>query len=190
MDTLNKLHFVESDAVPKEGAKIENLSTSIKITHACGCVLTQHFACGQTPRRPDDTDECYERRQAERAYFVELCPEHEKDFLQRKKTDPAELRERCIDLIWDYIQRAGSQDVSNLFFHLAPKLRLLPFTDAVVDTFRGIIGFDCWLRTNERADATTAFLTDAMHDVQECLHYYEEEWYSPRTDSYKEHFHS
>ena len=46
MDTLDKLCIIESDAVPKEGAKIENLSTSIKITHSCGCVMVEHFACG------------------------------------------------------------------------------------------------------------------------------------------------
>lgn len=77
MDTLDKVRFVESDAVPKEGAKIETLSTSIKITHACGCVLVEHFACGHTPRRPDESDESYQRRQAERKYYVKLCPEHQ-----------------------------------------------------------------------------------------------------------------
>ena len=86
MDTLDKVRFVESDAVPKEGAKIETLSTSIKITHACGCVLVEHFACGHTPRRPDESDESYQRRQAPRKYFVKLCPEHEKQ-LNRQQTE-------------------------------------------------------------------------------------------------------
>ena len=45
MDTLDKVRFIESDAVPKEGASIKSLSTSIEITHACGCVLVEHFAC-------------------------------------------------------------------------------------------------------------------------------------------------
>ena len=44
MDTLDKVRFIESDAVPKEGASIKSLSTSIEITHACGCVLVEHFA--------------------------------------------------------------------------------------------------------------------------------------------------
>ena len=39
MDTLDKLRIIESDAVPKDDAKIENLTTSIKITHSCGCVM-------------------------------------------------------------------------------------------------------------------------------------------------------
>ncbi len=32
MDTLDKVRFIESDAVPKEGASIKSLSTSIEIT--------------------------------------------------------------------------------------------------------------------------------------------------------------
>ncbi|BBL00420.1 hypothetical protein A3BBH6_06560 [Alistipes onderdonkii subsp. vulgaris] len=80
MSTLDKVRFIESDAVPKEGASVKSLSTSIEITHACGCVLVEHFACGRTPRRPDETSESYERRQAERKYFVKLCSEHRMQF--------------------------------------------------------------------------------------------------------------
>lgn len=80
MDTLDKLRLIESDAVPEEGAKIDALSTSIRIIHACGCVLVEHVACGRTPRRPDETPERYRRRQAERKYFVKLCPEHRAQF--------------------------------------------------------------------------------------------------------------
>ncbi len=77
MDILDKLSIIESDAVPKEGARIENLSTSLKITHACGCVLVEHFACGTpTGVRKDEEPEKYERLQAERKYFVELCNAH------------------------------------------------------------------------------------------------------------------
>ena len=47
MCQIDKLRIIESDAVPKEGAKIEALSTSIKITHTCGCVLVEHFAAGK-----------------------------------------------------------------------------------------------------------------------------------------------
>ena len=83
MDTLDKVRLIESDAVPKEGASIKSLSTSIEITHAGGCVLVEHFAYGRTPRKADETDECYKRRQAERRYFAELCPEHEKQLGRR-----------------------------------------------------------------------------------------------------------
>lgn len=88
MYTLDKLRFIESDAVPKEGAKIDTLSTSIRITHACGYVLVEHFACGRTVQRPDDTGDSYVRRQTERKYHVELCPEHRAQFdnLIHKKT--------------------------------------------------------------------------------------------------------
>lgn len=75
MDILDKVRFIESDAVPKQGASIKSLSTSIEITHACGCVLVEHFAYGRTSRRPDETAERYELRQAQRKYFAQLCPE-------------------------------------------------------------------------------------------------------------------
>lgn len=77
MDILDKVRFIGSDAVPKEGASVKSLSTSIEIRHACGCVLVEHFAYGRTPRRPDES---YQRRQAERKYFVKLCPEHRAQF--------------------------------------------------------------------------------------------------------------
>lgn len=80
MDTLDKVRFIGSDAVPKEGASVKSLSTSIEIRHACGCVLVEHFAYGRTPRMADETVERYERRQAERKYFVKLCPEHRAQF--------------------------------------------------------------------------------------------------------------
>ena len=66
--------------MPKEGTDIQSLSTSIEITHACGCVLVEHFACGRSPRMADEPAENYERRQAERKYFVKLCPEHQAQF--------------------------------------------------------------------------------------------------------------
>ena len=66
--------------MPKEGTDIQSLSTAIEITHACGCVLVEHFACGRSPRMADETAENYERRQAERKYFVKLCPEHQAQF--------------------------------------------------------------------------------------------------------------
>ncbi|WP_462354493.1 hypothetical protein [Alistipes timonensis] len=99
MDTLDKVRFVESDAVPKEGAKIETLSTSIEITHTCGCVLVEHFAYGWMPRKPDESDESYQRRQAERKYYVKLCPEHQAQFdAQSSKTETDE-KERTEDTI-------------------------------------------------------------------------------------------
>ena len=46
--------------MPKEGASVKSLSTSIEIRHVFG----------RTPRRYDESDERYERRQAPRKYFV------------------------------------------------------------------------------------------------------------------------
>lgn len=99
MDKLDKVRFIESDAVPKEGASVKSLSTSIEITHACGCVLVEHFAYGWTPHRPDESDESYQRRQAERKYYVKLCPEHQAQFdAQSSKTETDE-KERTEDTI-------------------------------------------------------------------------------------------
>lgn len=99
MDILDKVHFIESDAVPKEGAKIKTLSTSIEITHACRCVLVEHFACGRTRRRSDETAEHYERRQAERKYFVKLCPEHQAQVDARILKNITDEKERTEDTI-------------------------------------------------------------------------------------------
>ena len=76
MYQIDKLRIIESDAVPKEGANIEALSTSIKITHTCGCVLVEHFAAGKPDMRREENPEKYDRLLAERKYFIELCNEH------------------------------------------------------------------------------------------------------------------
>lgn len=73
---LEKLRFVKSDAVPKNGAKIEPSGTSVRITHKCGCLIMQHVFCGLVVQYAKETPENYKRRQAERAYFVEMCPQH------------------------------------------------------------------------------------------------------------------
>lgn len=72
-----KLSIIVSDVVPKSGAKIEVLSTSMKITHACGCVLVRHFAPGKPhtlfrEQDPEKYDEIYYNRK----YWIELCEEH------------------------------------------------------------------------------------------------------------------
>lgn len=73
---LEKLRFVESDAVLKDGTEIEPSGTSIRITHKCGCVIIQHVFCGKVVQGDNESFENYERRPAERAYFVEMCPKH------------------------------------------------------------------------------------------------------------------
>lgn len=72
MNTLDKLSIIESDAVPKEGPIIETLSTSIKITHRCGCVLVEHFAHA-VPKNRDTSQEADARRR----HYIELCKEHQ-----------------------------------------------------------------------------------------------------------------
>ena len=77
MYQIDKLRIIESDAVPKEGAKIEALSTSIKITHTCGCVLVEHFAAGVPDMRREENPAKYDRLLAERKYHIELCNQHQ-----------------------------------------------------------------------------------------------------------------
>jgi hypothetical protein len=70
-----KLRIIESDLVPKEGAKIEMLSTSVKITHVCGCVLVEHFAAGKPLEYQNGSivfnEGCFNRK-----YWIELCDKH------------------------------------------------------------------------------------------------------------------
>ncbi len=77
MYQIDKLRIIESDAVPKEGATIETLSTSIKITHTCGCALVEHFAAGKPDMRREEDSEKYDRLLAERRYHIELCNQHQ-----------------------------------------------------------------------------------------------------------------
>lgn len=77
---LDKLRFIESDAVPGENAVIETLSTSVKITHRCGCILVRHFAADRplsaVSVRPDMAKEL----QARRENHIAFCPAHQKAF--------------------------------------------------------------------------------------------------------------
>lgn len=84
MNNLEKLRIIESDVVPKIGAKIEQLSSSIKITHACGCILVRHFAAGK-PYAVDKNEnpEKYELIMANRRYYIELCDNHKKVLLTK-----------------------------------------------------------------------------------------------------------
>lgn len=103
---------------------------------------------------------------------------HDKLFQQSEK-----LREQCIDLIWKYVKQEPDENLSYLFTKLVAQLRLLPLSTAVLDTFRGILGYDCWL-SSEHPDKTVSFLPEVMHDVQECIANHNREWYSPRTSGY------
>lgn len=80
MDILEKLKIIDSDLVPKEDAKIEVLSTSLKITHTCGCVLVRHFAYGtpHTQRDRAENPQKWDMIQANRMYHIELCALHSK----------------------------------------------------------------------------------------------------------------
>lgn len=70
-----KLRIIESDLVPKEGAKIEMLSTSVKITHVCGCVLVEHFAAGK-PLKYQNGPIALNEEYFNRKYWIELCDKH------------------------------------------------------------------------------------------------------------------
>lgn len=70
-----KLRIIESDLVPKEGAKIEMLSTSVKITHVCGCVIVEHFATGK-PLKHQNGPIVSNEEYFNRKYWIELCDKH------------------------------------------------------------------------------------------------------------------
>ena len=82
MDTSDKLRTV-SNSVPKEGAVVEAFSTSIEITHRCGCVLVEHFAGDRQQSRRTSR-----KTSAERRYYIELYPTHGK--LDKKRCIPPE----------------------------------------------------------------------------------------------------
>ena len=83
MDTLDKLNIFNSDAVPKDKAIVETLSTSIKITCRCGCIMVEHFCAGEPDYRPDESAESRMKRRTNRKYFVELCNVHKKTPCQK-----------------------------------------------------------------------------------------------------------
>lgn len=80
MNILDKIRFIESEIVPKEGAQFEALGTSMKITHSCGCVLVRHLVCGQPGFSREENPEKFDLAQAERAYYIEMCQDHSKLF--------------------------------------------------------------------------------------------------------------
>ena len=188
MNILEKVRFIESEAVPKDGAKCESLSTSIQITHACGCVLTQHFACGHTEHKGDDCPGDYNRRQAERAYFVQLCPEHEVLFRkQMQQKEFIELRCHCFRLIRETIEvDKNHADYMEILAALSSKVCALEDSVPVRDTFKGIIGYHTWLV--EQRCFPGSFIEDTLHDLRECIRNHAEEWYAPRTSGYVKYY--
>lgn len=45
----------------------------------------QHLFCGKVIQGTNESTENYERRQAERAYFVEMCPKHLAEYNEQLK---------------------------------------------------------------------------------------------------------
>ncbi len=76
MNIVQQLKVIESEAVPKEGATIETNSTSITITHTCGCILVDHFAAKIPTRSSYHSSRVYDFICKSAKYYVELCPEH------------------------------------------------------------------------------------------------------------------
>ena len=92
---VDKLRFLESDAVPKEGAKFENIGTSVKITHRCGCVLIHHLAAGvPTTVSKSENAEKYEILRCERQYHIELCDKHKKELYDLKLDNYEQIKKK------------------------------------------------------------------------------------------------
>lgn len=181
---LEKLRFIESDAVPKDGAEIKPSGTSVRITHKCGCAIMQHLFCDRVIQSADESLENYERRQAERAYFVEMCPEHLAEYnKQLKQAEFVELRCECFRILRNLVDKMENRDdFKPTFLELTIKVCGLPQTEAVKNTYKGIIGYYIWLGDNGRLPGN--FLESALHDLAECAKNYAENWYSPRTEEY------
>lgn len=72
MDTYDKLKIVESiDEIPTFTAIG---GQSVKASFTCGCSFVQHGYCGKPKQKPDT--ENYDRAQATRQFWVELCAIH------------------------------------------------------------------------------------------------------------------
>lgn len=179
-----KLHFVESDAVPKDEAEIEPSGTSVRITHKCGCVIMQHLFCGKVIQCINESPENHERRQTERAYFVEMCPKHLAEYnRQLKQAEFVELRCECFRILRTFVDKMeNNSDFKPTFLELTTKVCGLPETEAVKNTYKGIIGYYIWLGDNGRLPGN--FLESVLHDLAECAKNHAAIWYSPRTEEY------
>lgn len=199
--TLEKIRFIESDAVSRKGVKIKALgstvigkkgqpvtrATSLQTTYPCGCVQVQHLFCGAVQHRLNESFEDYNRRQAEHSYHVELCPLHRKIFdKQMRQKEFIELRCQCLRIIRETITGDHDQTVYGTLSNLSSKICALPDTPTVRSTFKGIIGYRLWLQ--EQGRGTESFLEEALHDLAECIENRDQTWYAPRTESYVKYY--
>lgn len=67
---MTKVEFIMQHVSPKD-AKLETSAGFIKITHACGCILTQSGGEGGTNHE-----------------YAELCPRHREEYEQFKNKQP------------------------------------------------------------------------------------------------------
>ena len=83
MNILEKMKIIE-EIVPKDGARLEVLGkTSLKITHACGCVFVEHFHSKNGYNHLTNNFKFSELGRANRRYFVELCHEHDRIIIKK-----------------------------------------------------------------------------------------------------------
>lgn len=195
MATIEELHFIESEAVPKRNARFIPDGTSLIITYVCGCKLTHHLACSRLKdRRKTEPEESVENLNA-RGYAVELCPKHKFRFglqqrvnkIIKQRHEYFRLQEYCLRLIRKVIVRNGCNSTDILkAMDLTPIVCAMPECDAVCNTLKGIIGYFYWLKEQERP--FDHFVEDALHDLEECTINYHEKWYEPRTLQYVKFF--
>lgn len=189
MSTLDKVRFIESSTVPKVGIRIEAYNTSLHITHRCGCILVHHgTGCFQTMLYPNDTYESYGRRQAEREYYVNLCQEHFTIFRQQiAQKEFISLRNECFRCISETIEASENNSSFKLMLaDIQPKVCVLEDRLSVRNTFKGIIGYHIWSSKSGHLD--DSFIQAALYNLQDCVEYHNEDWYSPRTSRYIEYY--
>ncbi len=101
-----------------------------------------------------------------------------------------ELKDQLVKAVDESLQEVYNFD--RKFMAQVQKTTLKSFKHApndpiIVDTIKGILGFKIYLTDENKFDHST-FLTNALHDMNECIQNWVEDWYSPRTNRYVEYY--
>lgn len=94
-----------------------------------------------------------------------------------------ELRKTVIDITTKAIQEVYDDEflseVENGLFKI---VNVLPKHKETIRTFKGIVGFNEFLKSNPSKNGAMAI--NALHDLSECTKNYLQPWFSPRLGRY------
>lgn len=94
----------------------------------------------------------------------------------------AALRERCLNLVKEELQKNYGTEMLDDFVYLVLQHRVLPCAPLVVQSYKGIIGYYYWSQLKKWNPGI--FVETALHDLCECQQYARNDGYSPRTSEY------